>query len=392
MSLIVRQRAATAKRTAAMPTTAQAIAAAMAANGVDVTQDSAMEHPMVWSCRTKIAQDVSMMPVDVVRYVNGTRQEVSPLPQVIAAPSVALGAMDWRYQVLDGWLADGNAYGIVTERTANGLYPLRVELLAHRRVRYTTSTGTLRWYVDNVEHQLFPVGDLWHVPAFTVDGSPIGLSPIGYHRATIGAALAAAKYGSEFFEGGGHPTAIVSPKADPGEDGAKALKARILNVLQGSREPLILPQETTYEQIQTNPSDSQFIELMQYDDVQICRIYGEDPVDHGATAAGGRSLTYANRRDNDLARLKRRQFWVTKLQDALTDMIPRPQVAKLNTSVSLMMTPLERHELHKLRLESKTTTVNDVKKLEDEAPFPDAAFDQPGIPGDPSPDPEGDPA
>lgn len=362
-----------------MPTTAEAIASALAANGTNVTQTSAMEHPMVWSCRTKIAQDVSMMPVDVVRYVSGKRQDV-PLPQVIADPSVAVSALDWRYQVVDGWLADGNAYGTVTERTSNGLYPLRVELLAHKRVTHSTATGTLRWFVDGKEELLFPVGNLWHVPAYTIDGSPIGLSPIAYHRATIGGALAAAKYGSDFFEGGGHPTAIVSPKTDPGPDGAKALKERIMDVLRGSREPLILPQETTYEKIQTDPTDSQFIELMQYDDVQICRIYGEDPVDHGASAAGGGSLTYANRRDNDLARFKRRQFWVTKLQGALTNMIPPPQVAKLNTSVSLMMTPLERHELHKLRLDSKTTTVNRVLTVEDEEPFAGAEYDQPGIP------------
>ena len=40
-----------------------------------------------------------------------------------------------------------------------------------------------------------------------------------------------------------------------------------------------------------------------------------------------------------------------------------------------MMTTRERHELHKLRLDSGTITVNEVRKLEDEGPLPEQADD-----------------
>jgi hypothetical protein len=89
-------------------------------------------------------------------------------------------------------------------------------------------------------------------------------------------------------------------------------------------------------------------------------------------------VTYANRSDADLARYKRRQFWVTKMQRALTALIPRPQQAKLNTSVSLMMTTKERHEVYKLRLDSKTITINEIRRLEDEPPFEGDEYDEPG--------------
>ena len=48
-------------------------------NVVAVDPDSAMRHDAVWSCRTRIAQDVSMMPVDVVRYTATGRQAVVPV-------------------------------------------------------------------------------------------------------------------------------------------------------------------------------------------------------------------------------------------------------------------------------------------------------------------------
>jgi len=329
-----------------------------------------------------------MMPVDVVRYSGDTRQDVTPVPQIIAAPSAVVSALDWRYQVVDSWLADGNVWGLVTATTANGLYPTRIELVSHKQVRTDMFGGRGRYLVDNVEEDLWPVGRLWHVPAYTIAGSPIGLSPIAYHRATIGVGLAAEQYGAGFFEGGGHPTGILAPSIDPGEAGARTLKEKMSRALRGSREVVIVPKDTIYTPIQTDPTDSQFIETMRYSVEQVCRIYGEDPADHGASS-GGSSVTYANRSDADLARFKRRQFWVTKLQTALSDLVAPPQVVKLNTSSSLMMTDRERHELHKLRLLSKTRTVNEVRQIEDEAPFTGGEYDEPGVPGgmpaDPTP-------
>jgi hypothetical protein len=113
----------------------------------------------------------------------------------------------------------------------------------------------------------------------------------------------------------------------------------------------------------------------------VCRVYGEDPADYGSSG-GGSGVTYSNRSDADLARFKRRQYWVTKLQNALTDMLPRPQVVKLNTSSLLMMTAKERHEIHAMRLLSKTATINEVRRIEDERPFDGEEFDEPGVPSD----------
>jgi HK97 family phage portal protein len=358
--------------------------ASRASYGVSfVDADSSMRHDAVWSCRTRIAQDISMMPVDVVRYVNDTRQSVTPLPQIIAAPSSVASALDWRYQVVDSWLADGNAWGIVTSTTAGGAYPTRIELVSPCKVRVDASTGTMTYFVNEQQEFLWPVGRLWHVPAYTVAGSPLGLSPIAYHRATIGAGLAAQGYGAGFFESGGHPTAIVKSDTELSADEAMAVKEAVSRATS-THEAAVFGSGLSYEAIQTDPKDSQFIETMRYSVEQICRIFGEDPADHGASA-GGTAVTYANRTDADLARYKRRQFWVTKLQTSLSDLIPRPQVVKLNTSSALMMTDRERHELNKLRLDSKTRTVNEIRKLEDEPPFAGDEFDRPGVPGDAMP-------
>ena len=347
--------------------------------GVFVDADTAMRHDAVWACRTRIAQDVSMMPVDVVAYRNGQRSEVTPVPQIIAAPSAFTRPIDWRYQAVDSWLGFGNLWGLVTATTPDGMYPTRIELQPATTVRVQQTGQTVHCFVNNVEHDLWPVGDLWHVPAYTTAGQMLGMSPIAYHASTIGIGLTAQKFGFDTLADGGHPSALLQPEGQLDEKQAGALKERFMQLTRGNREPVVLPSTTKYTPISISPEESQFLDTMRYTVEQICRIYGEDPADYGASG-GGSALTYANRRDADLARFKRRQFWVTKLQDCLSDLLPDGQVVKLNTKSALMMTAIERHELHALRLKSETTTVNEVRTVEDEKPFPDSKFDIPGIP------------
>jgi HK97 family phage portal protein len=361
---------------------AEVVARLRGSSAVYVDNDSAMRHDAVWSCRTRIAEDVSMMPVDVVRYVAGRRQEVAPVPQIIAAPSTLATPMDWRYQVVMAWTGAGNAWGLVTQTTPDMRYPTRIELRDQdQSLRFEQLGERIRIFVDNVEEELWPVGRLWHSPAYTVAGRLLGLSPIQYHATIIGKGMAAGLHGFQYFTDGAHPTSVWKLKgADVPQ--AESFKERLMGLARGNREPLVVDADAVaMEQLQSDPSDSQFLDTEKYTVEQVCRIYNCDPADHGSSASGP-STTYANRTDADLARLKRRQYWVTKLQEALSALVP--DTVKLNTSAFLMMTDAERWAIHDLRLRNKTTSVNRVLTVEDEEPFTGDEWDQPGIPGGPT--------
>ena len=79
MSLLFRAGAPASESRAALP--AGFVARLTGGHGVVVDADSAMRHDAVWACRTRIAQDVSMMPVDVIRRQGGER-----VFQPVAAP------------------------------------------------------------------------------------------------------------------------------------------------------------------------------------------------------------------------------------------------------------------------------------------------------------------
>lgn len=380
MSLLFRSAPPTEQRGVRLPGVVYAGPSPLAANvSLYIDEDMALRHDAYWACVTRIAQDVSMFPVDTVRYVGTARQPVPTPPQVIVAPSVYHPALDWRLQVVISWLTNGTAYGLVTDVDRATMLPSRIELQNPADVLPIQQGNDIRFMVAGEEHKMWPAGKLWVEPGITLPGRLLGLSPVAYHASTIGRGLAAGKFGSDFFTDGAHPTGILMAKDNPGDEGAKQLKAKFLGVLRGNREPVVLPAGIEYKQIQTSPNDSQFLDTMRYTVEQICRVFGEDPADYGSSA-GGTAMTYANRIDSDLARMKRRQFWVTKLQDVLTRLVPEGMSVRLNTDASLMMTPKERHEVFKLRLESKTITVNEVRELSDDPKFDGPEYDAPGIP------------
>jgi hypothetical protein len=71
-------------------------------------------------------------------------------------------------------------------------------------------------------------------------------------------------------------------------------------------------------------------------------------------------------------------------------MLPAPRVVKYNRDAILRADAAGRWAVHDIRLKNRTTSVNEVRALEDEEPFA-AEFDVPGIPVDPTVMPPTDP-
>ena len=165
-----------------------------------------------------------------------------------------VAALDWRYQIIVSWLSAGNAWGLVTQTTASVSYPTRIELCPPPgKVQVRPAGKRVEFYVDEVQHRLWPLGDLWHVPAYTMPGHLLGMSPIAYHALSIGVGLASEKFGADFFQDGGHPTAIVGIEGNPTDEQARTLKEKLLNLTRGNRELLVMPEATTYTPMQVNP-------------------------------------------------------------------------------------------------------------------------------------------
>ena len=339
-------------------------------SGVHVDAETALRHDAVWAAVNRIAMPIAGLPIDTVRTV-GKNREVIASPQVITAPSVVIDQIDWMYQQISSLLLRGNGWGDVTEWTDMGRLPSRIEPRHPDTVKWRNVGGELQFTVNGERRLLWPLGDLWHVAAFTPAGSVIGMSPIAYHAAAIGAALAAQEFSSRFFGDGGHPTALVKSKTALTEDQAKAIKASINRAMRGSREVAVLGADLDYEQISVTPEDSQFLETMNYGVEQIARVFGLSPELLGA-ATSGSSVTYANREQRQQDYLVYPfGWWLGKMERALSKLLTRPRNVKFNTGALLRSDMKTRHEVYDRRLRNGTMSRNEVRALEDEAPISD---------------------
>lgn len=353
----------------------------MTTAGVPVTPDSAMQQAAVWASIELVAGVGSSLPLDEFRKVNDDQVAVS-LSALFADPDPdpSITAQAWRAQILRSAVARGNAYAELlgadmgTPTGAVTIHPDRVRWQWEKR-----ASGGHAWqvYVDNVRRTRWPLGDLWHFPLFLQPGTPIGLSPVEYHRQAIGAALAAQKFGAQFFDGS-NPQWVAKVTGNPGETGAKDLKEKIIAATSGNNDPLVISSEITLERVSIPVEDSQFLETQRYGTEEIARIFlGGFPELIGSAVSGGGSVTYANREQRmaDFIALSLAPRYLVPLEAALSALVPRGRFVKHNVDALLRADLKGRYESYKLAADvadamgAPLLTIDEMRRLENKPPL-----------------------
>lgn len=343
------------------------------------TVDGALKRGVIYRCVNKVAGTISTFPIDV----RLGRQSL-PLPPVIDRPSTLWrGRSPWVHAVSSSMLLRGGAAGLVDDESmVRRGYPSWVELIDVGRVDWTSDRG---WTLDGEEVDEYPNGPLWYVPLFTMPGSPLGLSPIRYAKETIYSDAVARQFSNDFFANGAHPSALLQPESDPGADGARKHKQAFKDAASG-RDVAVIPQSIKYTPIQINPDDSQFIDLMKFNDEELCFFFSVDPRSIGVASSGGGN-TYANREQVKQDELQDAMLQsIVRLQEAMSDLLPRPQMVRFNYA-GLLRADIEaryRTYLASADYQAKTgvpiITNDEIRDLEDRPSLADVGW-SPATPG-----------
>ncbi len=332
------------------------------------TIQSAMRASVVYRCVTLVSGTIATFPIHAKR----GRVTLDPGPQVVRRPSPTVRRSVWVEQAVASMMLRGGAYALTDDpSTWRGGYPSQVNLIHPDRVTWDDKDG---WKLDNKPVEEYPLGPLWQVPLHVIAGSPKGLNPLEYARKTIYAKLVAQEFGSNFFRDGGHPTSILAPETDPGKEGAQRLKDAFLDATRGTRGPVVLPQSIKHTQLQINPDDSQFIDAMRFSDEDLARFFGVSSA-MADIVVSGTSLTYSNITDR---REDFKQFTLLlpmyRLEEAMTELIPRPQEVKFNPAGLLKGSITERYATYKTAAEinnltgEKFMTTEQMREFEDWEP------------------------
>jgi HK97 family phage portal protein len=326
--------------------------------------ETALGASVVWRAATKHAATLGAFPVHAYR--DGARMLVAP--SIVSTPSGDLGELQGSWvaaAVMSMFLRGGINVWLDSDR------PTTAVLLHPDRVDWSQRSG---WTVDGKPVGAWPVGNLFHVPLFTLPGSPKGLNPLQYAARSVYPGMAAQEFGGNYFRDGVHPTAVASVDGDPGEDGAKALKERIREATSGtSRDIVVLPRSVTWHQLQVSPSDSQFIEAMRLSDEQVAR-YMMIPPEELGLASSGASLTYANREQRKQDYLQELLFPIRQLESAWSLWCPPGVSVRFNADGLLRTSLKERYESYRIAAEvgdivgEPLLTVAEMRELENRVP------------------------
>jgi HK97 family phage portal protein len=340
----------------------------------------------VWAATRLIADSIAALPLQAYRDIAGVSQAITT-PQLLVAPSIFGGPYEWVQRALTSLLLRGNAYGLITSRDMNG-WPRQVEWLHPDDVTVGDNRAIRRpqwfWLGRPIDPWLGrdSTGELLHIPWYVVPGEVLGLSPIAAFATTIETGILSQRFGRNFFRADAVPSAVLETDQAVNQDQATIIKARFAKAASG-REPVVLGAGTKYKPITVPPEESQFLQTIKATSTQIAAIYGLWPEDVGGES--GNSMTYANIEFESISRSHRLAPYMTKLEQHVSSLMPRPQYARFNLDAYLRADTKTRYETHAIALDKKFKTVDEVRKLEDMPPLTveqkaEIAASQPALP------------
>lgn len=330
--------------------------------------DTSLQSVAVRSTADLIASLVSELPADVYR---NSRRVKGSLPSAVDDPGGdGSGRQDWLYRLMMSFLLRGNSYGFEAAWSTRTGVAEAVELLHPDDVSAVDGPdSTVQWFHKGQKLDGDKLRHFRHWRMNPMPGRLLGLSPVALHATTIGVTLRAGMFADQFFTDGAHPSAMLTNKASLTDAQAKVAKQRFLNVVNGSREPLVLGEGWEFTPIQVTPEESQFLSTQQFTEAQCARMFGPGFAEVMGYETGG-SMTYANvvDRRQDLLVLSMNK-WIRRADRILTQLLPpSTQSVRLDRDALLEATTLQRYQAHALALQHRWRTVNEVRAIEDLEP------------------------
>lgn len=328
---------------------------------VRVNPDQALRLSAVWSCVNLLANTISTLPLKAHR-----RDGEEFTPPLLSSPAAGWTLSDWLEAIMRSLLLRGNAYGFVTARSGPRLSPTQVELVDPDLMSVTVDPDGSVTY--RFRGEVVDPSDLWHVRAYRYPGSPVGLAPVTYAAESIGLGLSTRRFGQQYFSEGAMPTGVLNIPQTTNQDFVDQAKHKLMGATHGKREPLIVSGEVTWTQLSVAPEQSQFIDSMRFNVTEIARIFGVP-----AAMIDGQSEdsnTYANLEGRSLHFLQYSLTpWLTRLENAISDLLPRGSFVKFTTGGLLKATTKERYDAYAVALDAGFRTVDEVRELEDLPPL-----------------------
>lgn len=247
--------------------------------GVLVNEKQAMRITTAFACVTVISSDLASLTRSIYqRMPDGTVREATDHPYYSIlhdrpndwmTPAVFWGAL------IASSLGWGNGYAYIKRSKgakALSLLPLRSDktspVLVDGELYYATTA------TKDGEAQYLDPEQVLHLPGLTMDGY-VGMSPIQTCKNAFGLAMAAEKFGAQFFGNGARSTGVLTHPGQLDAEAQENLKKSLREIMSGDNalRPFVLEEGMKWEQVSIAPNDAQFLETRKFQRSEIAALY-----------------------------------------------------------------------------------------------------------------------
>jgi HK97 family phage portal protein len=324
---------------------------------VSVTPTTALSLVAVSRATSVLETAMMQIPVSVYR---GNTQLINPL--WLDTPDIEnqVSQAEWLGTTLIHMATYGNAYwyiqrgqrGIVNVRN---LHPQDVSVSTDETGKIYYLYNSKRYTSNDIKHL-----KLWHAPGST---SLLGEGPLQRHKSVLRSALDLHNYADNWFRTAAVPTGTLTTSEFLSADVAKQNKQAFIESQQ-ERSVAVLSSGLKYDSLALNPEQAQFLENQKFITRQIAMMFGV-PTMYLGMGIEGQGMTYVNGNE-DRAKLFEDglQQYIVRIQQAITDLLPRGQYAEFNLTEFLRPNQKTRYESYAIGLSNNFLTVPEVREME----------------------------
>ena len=330
---------------------------APAREAIVVNESTALSLVPVSRAISVLETAIMQIPVEVYR---GNTQ--IPSPAWLDYPDIEnnVSQSEWLGTTVYHMAVFGNAYWLV-KRGARGIvnitniHPATISTL-------TDNNGKIYYSIDGKSYTNKDIVHikLWKKPSTT---DLLGEGPIQRHKSTLRSALDLQNYADNWFRTSAVPTGTLTTTEFLSEDVAKQNKQAFVESQQ-ERSIAVLSSGLKYESVALNPEQAQFLENQKYINRQIALMFGVPPM-YLSMSIEGQGMTYINGNE-DRTRLydDGLQQYVVRIQQAITDLLPRGQEAEFNLTEFLRPNQTARYQAYAIGLDKGFLTLDEVREVE----------------------------
>ena len=322
-----------------------------------VTPTTALSLVAVSRATSVLETSIMQIPVNVYR---GNAQ--LPTPLWLETPDIEnqVSQAEWLGTTLIHMATYGNAYwhiqrgqrGIVN---ITNLHPTDVSVSTDEQGKIYYLYQSKYYSARDIKHL-----KLWHSPSPT---SLLGEGPLQRHRSVLRSALDLHNYADNWFRTAAVPTGTLTTSEFLSADVAKQNKQAFIESQQ-ERSVAVLSSGLKYDSLALNPEQAQFLENQKFITRQIAMMFGV-PTMYLGMGIEGQGMTYVNGNE-DRSKLFEDglQQYVVRIQQAITDLLPRGQYAEFNLTEFLRPNVKTRYESYAIGLTNNFLTVPEVREME----------------------------